>query len=76
MLIVTMINNNYSKCNHYDKWTYGKCYFRQLFYSKYNYGKIIYSKSIMANVTEPYKSISLIFACIIKTVYKEPRGQL
>ena len=31
MLIVTILNCNYGKCNHYGKWTYGKCYFRQTF---------------------------------------------
>ena len=31
MLIVTILNCNYGKCNHYVKWTYGKCYFRQTF---------------------------------------------
>ena len=35
--------------------TYGKCYLWQMYSGKFNYGKYIYGKNIMANETELFE---------------------
>ena len=52
MLIITIINCKFGKCNHYGKLI--TC----------NYGKCSYGKSIMANITKPGLLVTFKQFCI------------